>query len=392
MSKRVHLYEVDLLRASIILGVLCVHNMSFLNLFTRPGAPDNIVYEGLLASFHFTREAFMFITGLVLFFTYYKRDFKASTFWLKRLKLIVIPYVAWTIIYILFSGTYEKNFEWSVANLWHTISQSLLFGQQFFLYYLLISIQLYIFFPPFVRLMRKLERWHVTALVVSFLLELVIMWWNQVYLQNLVLVHDPLWLHWLIQYRDRNIFTYQFWFVFGGVAAVHYPKLQSFIQRRPWTIFGIFFGMLVLLWIHFYFQRVVLHDSDTIVDLVLQPIMVPYSASATLLLLSVGLRWSNVRTRPVMRKWSAFIEIAAKASFGVFLVHPLVLHFVEVAVYRWHPHPTEREWFTPVAILLVYLVSIAVARFIGNVPLLGYIVGQKADLSINRRAGTSPAS
>ncbi len=379
MAKREHLYEVDLLRASIILGVLCVHNMSFLNLFTKPMALDNLVYEGLLASFHFTREAFMFITGLVLFFTYYRREFKTTNFWIKRLKLIFIPYVAWTIIYILFSGTYEPAFRWTVGNLAHTIGKSLLYGQQFYLYYLLVSIQLYILFPWFVRFMRKTEKWHVWVLVGSFLIELGLMWFNHVYLNNLDPARYPLWLHLLIEYRDRNVFIYEFWFVFGAVAAVHYDKFRAFIQKHPWTVFWTFIAMAAILWIHFYFQRLVFHDTEVAVDDVLQPIMVPYSAAVVLVLLNVGLSWAKNRTRKGMKRVSAFIQIAARASFGVFLVHPLVLHFVEVAIYKWHPAPALREWMTPVNIIVVYLVSIVLATLIGNVPLLGYIVGQKAD-------------
>lgn len=392
MSKREHLYEVDLLRACIILGVLCVHNMSFFNLFTNPYAPDNIAYEGLLASFHFTREAFMFITGLVLFITYYRREFQTLSFWGRRLKLIVIPYVAWTVIYILFAGTYLHGFQWTFGNLAREIGQSLLFGQQFFLYYLLVSIQLYLIFPLFVRFMRKVERWHVWVLIASFLVEVLLMWWDQVYLENLIPGRYPLWLHLLIQYRDRNVFIYEFWFVAGAVAAVHYDKLKAFMQRRASVVVGLLLGMLLMLWVHFVVQRLIFHDTEALVDLVLQPIMVPYSAAVTLALLGTGLLWANNRRRSGMKRVSAFIEMAAKASFGVFLIHPLALHFVEVIVYRWHPSSALREWLTPVAIILVYLVSIAVARLIGITPLLGYIVGQKADWPGYKKISPAPTS
>ncbi|WP_157071199.1 acyltransferase family protein, partial [Alicyclobacillus acidiphilus] len=94
------------MRACIILGVICVHVISAYNVRTPNLSGLDFASSLLVMSFHFTREAFMFITGLVLFYTYYDREFNVFSFWRKRLFLIAIPYVAWTAIYILYEGTY----------------------------------------------------------------------------------------------------------------------------------------------------------------------------------------------------------------------------------------------------------------------------------------------
>lgn len=380
MAKDNHLYEVDLLRACIILGVLCVHVMSFFNLFTEPFAVDNVVYEGLLTTFHFTRESFMFITGLVLFITYYHRSFRVLSFWGKRLKLILIPYVAWTVIYILFEGTYVRGFDWTFAGVVMKIVDSLLFGKQFFLYYLLVSMQLYIVFPILVWFLRKFEAWHVIILVISFVIEIGLMWLNQGVLQQLNTQSYPFWLQLLIKYRDRFVITYEFWFIAGAIVAVHYKQVRGFLERNPRLILGLFICMAALLWGHFLYQRLLMKEPEEMAVLVLQPIMVPYSITVTLLLLNIGIRWANHRLDQSLQHVSAFIQIAARASFGVFLVHPIFLHYLSVLVYTLHMKSWLREALTPVSIVLVYLISIAFAHLVGTIPYVGYIVGQKVNL------------
>ncbi|MBX5437059.1 MAG: acyltransferase [Alicyclobacillaceae bacterium] len=392
MPKKEHLYEVDLLRASIILGVICVHVISFYNLFAKPLSVTNVGYEAALSAFHFTREAFMFITGLVLFVTYYRRPFTAWQFWSKRFKLIFIPYAFWTLAYILFAGTYLRDFDWAPRHVLREYGLSLLTGNQFYLYYLLISMQLYLLFPVFVWLIRKLEGWHLWVFVASFALEIAFMWYNKAVLQHVQPGHLPGWEAALWKYRDRYVITYQFWFVAGALMAVHYQRVKSYFLERSRVIYFAAAAMLVALIAHFLVDRLVLGEDETLSVLVLQPVMVPYSLAVTALLWRLGVAWSAARQLP-RRGWLARpVEIVASASFGVFLVHPVVMHFAEVAVYRTHPGAQLRQLLLPVSILAVYVVSVAIAYGIGKIPYVSYVVGQKkvlrrSDLAVAAGAG-----
>ncbi|MCL6548763.1 MAG: acyltransferase [Alicyclobacillus sp.] len=378
MAKKQHLYEVDLLRACIILGVICVHVTSFYNLFARPLSTANVGYEAALSAFHFTREAFMFITGLVLFITYYRRPFTPWEFWSKRFKLIFIPYAFWTLAYILFSGTYLKGFHWAFADVLRKFGVSLLTGNQFYLYYLLISMQLYLVFPAMVWLIKRLEKWHLWVFVASFGLEIAFMWFNRAVLQTVVHPgHLPGWEAVLWKYRDRYLITYQFWFIAGALAAVHYPRVKAYLLERSGIIYTAFGAMLCMLVAHFLVDRLVLGQDETISVLVLQPVMVPYSLAVTALLWRIGVAWASVRERPTLQWVSKPVKIAGGASFGVFLVHPIVMHFVEVAVYKTHPSAALRGWLLVPSIVAVYVVSIAIAHTIGKIPFVSYIVGQK---------------
>lgn len=126
--------------------------------------------------------------------------------------------------------------------------------------------------------------------------------------------------------------------------------------------------------------------------LVLQPMMVPFSFAVTLALWRAGMSWSKARLESGVQWFSSFVKVAAAASFGVFLVHPLILHFVELAIYRINPSAIGRLLLLPVAIAVVYGGGILIARFIGNIPLLSYIVGQKSSTPKHFKVGVSRAS
>lgn len=373
-----HLYEIDLMRALIILGVICVHVISFFNLFTVQMTGVNLRNDAALTALHFTREAFMFITGLVLFITYYGKPFNAKTFLGKRLKLIAIPYFAFTLLYMLFTQTYMPTPHLTLPLFLQNYGIALLTGNQFFLYYLLISLQLYIIFPWLLKFIKATERYHGLLFGISFALEIALMWFNKFYLQMPAGLHLPGLLGVLVNYRDRIIITYQFWFIAGALVAVHYSKIKAILQKYvrfiPWILLFSFFAIGV----HVAIDRLVQHQDESQTVLVLQPLMIPYSLLATVTLWSLGMAWSRVRLDSRFRQISRLIKTAAAASFGIFLIHPFFLHLVQVTIYRLHTTAAERVWLTPVAILFVYFSAMIVARLVARIPYLSYIVGQKS--------------
>lgn len=374
---RRHLYEIDLMRACIILGVVCVHSTSTFNVTLPSTSMLNPVFGGLITSFHFTREAFMFITGLVLFYTYYNKTFTAPSFWMKRLQLIAVPYIAWTVIYVLFISTYQHNVTWQLGPLFHQIGTDLLTGNQFFLYYLLLSMQLYVVFPWMVKILKRTERYHLQIFIGSFLVEIALMAFNQFVLQSTNVYHLPPVIRQLDHYRDRFILTYQFWFIAGALTAIHYDTVRAWVEKNGRTLLWTGGVMLLLLWVHYGFDRFVLGEPESMNELVLQPIMIPYSFMVAISLWRLGNRFAAARVGREHQTLYRGIEFFAKASFGIFLVHPIVMHYVYHFVVPSH---VSHYLMVPVLILciaVIYLVSGVVAYGIGRVPWVSYIVGVK---------------
>ncbi|TDY42597.1 peptidoglycan/LPS O-acetylase OafA/YrhL [Alicyclobacillus sacchari] len=377
--KKPHLYEIDLMRACIILGVICVHILSGFNVTTSANSGLNIASGILIMTFHFTREAFMFITGLVLFYTYYDRSFSVLSFWRKRLLLIAIPYVAWTTIYILFEGTYLTKFQWTRSYLTHEFVGGLLTANQFFMYFLLVSMQLYVLFPLMVRFMRRYERFHLWIFAFSFAIEVGIMVWNQASLQFINIYQLPTWLGDLVRYRDRIIFTYEFWFVAGALMAIHYTKIKVWALGHTRMVVSVLCGFWLALFGFYFLNRFVFDLVGQRVLDTLQPIMVPYSFVVALVLWLIGLKWHSVSKEPNMRALSKVIRFFGGVSFGIFLIHPIALHFVDKLSQLVHGPLGVHFALLPLWIAMTYVLSGLAAYCIGKIPYIGYIVGEKAN-------------
>jgi probable poly-beta-1,6-N-acetyl-D-glucosamine export protein len=392
MAKR-HLYEVDLMRAFIMMSVLSVHTTSFFNTMNVDMSAGFLTLGALISSLHYTREGFMFMTGLVLFVTYYRKEFHTLTFLKKRFLLIVVPYIAFNMIYIVFEGIDNPKFSWAPAALWHQLSTSLVTGNQFFLYYIVVSMQMYIVFPLLLYGLRKLERWHVQIFIASFLLQLGLMALNKFGLTHVNPASLPPVLSQLDQYRDRFILTYQFWFVAGGIMACHYDKILAFADKHVRALRVTLVIGLAVLWGHYFVDRLLLHESESLSELVLQPIMIPYSFIVTANMWYAGVQWSRRRHRAGWAFFSRFVQIAAGASFGIFLLQPFPLSYMADAILYLHTigAPLWLHYsLMPFSILFVYLSGMVVAHYMGKVPILSYLVGQKASLRPRSSRSLSP--
>ena len=93
---RGHLDQVDLFRVLTFAAVVAVHSFAFTN------PPDSHVANGFAVVLHFTREAFFFLTGFVLVHAQRDRTLQVRRFWARRLRLIGIPYLVWSVLYWAF--------------------------------------------------------------------------------------------------------------------------------------------------------------------------------------------------------------------------------------------------------------------------------------------------
>lgn len=383
-----HLYEIDLMRAFIMMSVLSVHTTSFFNTMNPVTSPGFLVFGALITSLHYTREAFMFMTGLVLLYTYYERPFHMLTFLRKRFLLIIVPYLVFNALYLLFEGLYAYGFEWNPRWLLREYGLSLITGNQFFMYYIVVTIQLYLVFPLLLYGLRRLERWHLHIFVISFLVQVGLMALNKFVLMELEPSSLPRLLRILDIYRDRFILTYQFWFIAGGIMACHYEAVLNLVNRHRRALRITLILGLCVLWAHYLFDRLIVHESEALSDLVLQPIMVPYSLVATLNMWYAGVGWAKRRSLVNWRPFSRFVEVAAAASFGIFLIQPFPLRYMAETIifFRGVGIPLWLHYgLLPFCVLFVYCSGMVLAHTMGKVPVLSYVVGRKPDLTQHKR-------
>lgn len=326
----------------------------------------------------------MFITGLVLVLTYYPRTSWTLTFWRKRFFLIAIPYVVWTAAYMLFKGLYYPlQGYWSVHNLEKTFTHSITTGYQYYLYYLFVTMQLYVVFPLLVKGLQKFRQYHLHIFIASFLFQLGLM-----YLCKFVIPHVPLdslppVLATLDKYRESFVVTYQFWFVAGGIIACHYDAVVHFIQRHAVALMITLPMSVIAVWGHYFLDRIILHESEGSAQMVVQPIMIPYSLIVTMGILYVGCLWTRQRVHPAWKALTRTVFITSNASFGILLFQPILIVLAE-SVVHFFDQAGASKWvhygLWPVSILFVYIGAAILSHWVGKIPYVSYVVGRKTSL------------
>ena len=177
--KKKYLYEVDLMRCIFIFGVLANHVTSaFIASLSTNSVPQLVLLMTHLL-LHFTRMGFMFVTGLVLFLQYYKKEqVNYLTFWYKRYKGGGVPYLFWNGFFLIFvaiaAGTGLSFSSWAAA--WYS---ALIHGNQFYMYYILVTFQLYLIFPLLIKFFKKFTNYHLLIFSISALIQLFFLIWTK---------------------------------------------------------------------------------------------------------------------------------------------------------------------------------------------------------------------
>ncbi len=197
------------MRTFIMFGVLSVHTMTIFTNQMEDWSFPSLAMSAIHSSMHVTRMAFMFITGLVLFVTYYQREMQILSFWKKRLSLIAVPYLFWNIIYILFRSLYELNQDGSLLTFLKELGTSLIQGDEFYIYFVLISFQFYLVFPFLLYGFRKFEKWHIHIFIGSVILQLALMAFYKFAIPHIDTSGWP----YLLSHYGVFVLSYQCWFI-----------------------------------------------------------------------------------------------------------------------------------------------------------------------------------
>jgi poly(3-hydroxybutyrate) depolymerase/surface polysaccharide O-acyltransferase-like enzyme len=298
---------VDLMRVLTIAGVIAVHVVTGTNRSTSvPAGAATILL-------HVNREVFILITALVLTYSYAARDqWSLTGFWRRRYWLVATPYVAWTLIYFLADGPPD-----SAGEALRQLGLDLLSGgARYHLYFLLVSMQLYLVFPPLLALVRATRGRHALLLAASAALQLAF----TAAFHYRIRPGGP--FDWWLDHPDALLPSYQLYIVVGAVLALHLRELTDWVRRhRVVVAAGVLAGAAFGLGSYGYDVAFRLLRPPTASE-VFQPAVTVESLAAVLGLFALGVWWAD-RLRP---GWLArAIRAASDASFGIYLGHPLVL-------------------------------------------------------------------
>lgn len=373
--KKKHLYEIDLMRAIIMLGVLSVHTMSIFDNQLKGWTFSSISMSAIHSSMHVTRMAFMFITGFILFIVYANRELRIADFWKKRFLLIGIPYLFWNIVYVLFQNNYLSHTDESFTQFMADLAAALIHGDQFYIYYVLVTFQFYLVFPFMLKALQKYRKWHLHFFIWSVYVQLIITAFIKFVLPHLDTSHWP----YLLSHYGVFVMTYQCYFVIGGLAACHYQHIAAFIDRHSKLLISLFVVSWAAMCTHYYFNRIILNESDHAAQSVHQPLYLPYTLLIIALLIFIGRYWSRNRQNERRTGFNSFVNVASMTSFGMYLAQPFPLYLVSVYFVPYLKVNTITFYLAlPVAILFVYFASMLIAYIFYKTPILSYCIGRRS--------------
>jgi peptidoglycan/LPS O-acetylase OafA/YrhL len=281
-----YLTMFDFFRVAVCACVLGQHS------FLWTDMSSNVVGTGFITMLHFTRNAFFFLSGLVVCYAQITRPRSLRGFWTRRYVQIGVPYLAWTVIYVVFTilrpgGAWDQTW----AYFWTDIRTG-----YYQLYVIIVLFQFYLVFPFLLKLLQATSaRTHVVIMSLSVAIALfigVVLHYNPDLGVVGHAVHD-IGSRWV---WSRNLVSYQLFFVAGVLVAYHFERVMGFVLRWHSQILMVSAGVGVgtLLW-----YLVVIWQGATLSSAsdVFEPIAVLWSLGAIAGMFALSWQWDQRRNR-----------------------------------------------------------------------------------------------
>jgi surface polysaccharide O-acyltransferase-like enzyme len=304
-APRRHLHAVDLMRVLTVALVVAVHTV------TQVPVRDTVAAGALTVVFHSSREIFFVLTALVLMHGHGRRRVRWSDFWRRRHLCVAVPYAAWTVVYLIADGHWRDP----AGSFLHTLGADLLTGgAKYQLYFLLVSMQIYLCFPVIRWVIRATRDHHGLLLGACAVFQLALS----------AAIHDRwspggLITAW-VQGPDAVLPSYVLYVLAGGVAAWHLDAITAWtLAHRRRILLGGGAAVAAAVGV-FLLQRLALGEDTGTASGVFQPVVVVDSLALAWTFFTAGVSWAE-RGMPLRR----VVVALSDSSFGIYLAHPLVL-------------------------------------------------------------------
>ena len=343
-------------------------------IFFAPLATSMTV-TSLLVVTRFSREAFFFISALVLTYTYLQQTpLNVGHFWKRRLILTGLPYLSWTIIYYVFiSAKTVKSFPYYQFPLHYLVSPSglhefltLLVTGYYQLYFIVVLFEFYVIFPLLLAWLRRARRWHVHILIGAMV-------WQILY--DAAMRHHVLPFVISGKLETRLILSYPIYLLGGMIMGLNYRAFHLWMLRNVRVIIGLAVAAAALALGLNYVNGTGFVPTDLAPNSdVLAPLAILYNVGAVLCLYLLGVFLVNRHRSPRTR---AVVESTSNASYGIYLSQMIWIPILQRAASRVHLS-SHVSW--PIVVVMVltvvftagYVLSVVLMR----TPLGPVVVGR----------------
>ncbi|MEF3302875.1 acyltransferase [Paenibacillus sp. GYB003] len=299
------LLELDIVRGVAILAVLLIHGTATPRVELPLGSRSHTLYFAINNLSYFPVQAFVLLSGLVLFYSYYD-DWnvrRVPGFYRKRLQYILIPYIIWSCFYYLFDQWLnpQTNVRFSLSEFAGLLPWA---EAGYHLYFMSLIMQFYALFPILV----TLARWRPLGRYL-WLFGVVVQIGYFVYGQ---LAESP------VPHSDRLFVSYFALFCIGGSIGMNYERVVQWLGRNVWwvtaaTVAAGFVFLLLSLQAQ-YGMRFESWEFELLFHG--YPVLV-----------AISLMWVGRHLLANAPRWAKALSSLGAASFGIYFMHPALLGY-----------------------------------------------------------------
>jgi len=358
--------EFDYMRGFAILAVIAIH-VSMLFPVTGTATILSTLNMLVYVQLQFAVPMFIFISGFVLALRY-SGAFSAAAFYRRRLMTILPPYAVFTFVYMMVPAGVSGVARAAEVPSVQTFVFDLLTGSAYYhLWFFLIIIQLYLLYPLIAGLYSRSRDSGMEYLLLVALLGLQIIW------DMGSVIASSLWSGVMI----RTFVDYIFYFVLGIHVCYNFGLIREQVNRvsgkRIFSATAAITGLLSLFWIAGFVQTGTFEDIHGVYFLI-ESAAAPFYYGAIFVLAFVIAE----RLKVSAKAGSIFLKKTGNYSFGIYLVHPLLIAVGAEAIRRTFGINWDDWLFYPAVFVFTLALSYVSVLLLSHLPLGGLIVGTRA--------------
>lgn len=249
--RKPRLAAIEYIRGISMMGVIGIHVGS--QYLANPTANLHLVALFEIAT-RFSVPIFFFISAFGLFYNLDLRaKFSYRDFLRRRFKTVLIPYLVWSLVYLIHDGwLYGVGF----PNPLH-LAYILFFGNaKYQLYFLVLLLWFYLLMPLWIAMVRRAN---IRLLLGLLVVQVAFDYWSSFDTTFNLFIYglaDSSPLKPFLMYRlNYWVMHYVFIFVLGGYLAVHIEAFMRFMRERRTAITALFAASLLAI-LGYYYQLI----------------------------------------------------------------------------------------------------------------------------------------
>ncbi|HHV75413.1 MAG TPA: acyltransferase [Thermoanaerobacterium sp.] len=322
--------EIDVLKGISIIAVLIIHTTGIAVSDLDKSSLSYIIFAVLNRFSQFAVPAFIFASAMLLMYNYGDGcDWKS--FYKKRLKNVLLPYISWTIIYGIYLYVIYNEPLKSILTV-----ENIFFGGMFYhLYFIVIIVQLYLLFPILLYIYKCISK-NIYTVVLSIVLfqiadVLVFKYFISKFFQNSSLL----------------FITYISFIIAGMYIGENMREWGKYYDKKWLTSF---FAVIVFGYLFIDISLKVFANKQ--IDSNLYNIYYyAFTLVTSLFFFALSTKILNYHAL------SGLLTSTGKLSFGIYLSHPL---FLDIAK---HFLTTGNQYLYDIYILLIFIMIYAISYF-----------------------------